>query len=51
MDMNELRQQIDSIDDQLVQLFVERMNVAEKIGVFKKSNGIQMLILFISFIN
>ena len=34
MDIQELRTQIDNIDDQLVKLFVERMEVAEKIGLF-----------------
>ena len=40
MDMNELRSQIDNIDDQLVKLFVERMDIAEKIGAYKKANNL-----------
>ncbi len=40
MDMNELRSQIDNIDDQLVKLFVARMDIAEKIGAYKKANNL-----------
>ena len=40
MDMHELRSRIDNIDDQLVKLFVERMEVAEKIGAYKKENNL-----------
>ena len=38
--MHELRSKIDNIDDQLVKLFVERMEVAEKIGAYKKENNL-----------
>lgn len=40
MDINELRMQIDSIDDQLVKLFVQRMEVSEQIGNYKKENNL-----------
>ena len=40
MDMNELRGQIDQIDDQLVKLFAERMDVAAKIADYKKANNL-----------
>ncbi len=40
MDIGELRTQIDTIDDQLVKLFVERMEVCEKIGAYKKENNL-----------
>lgn len=40
MDINELRTQIDSIDDQLVKLFVQRMEVSEQIGNYKKENNL-----------
>ena len=40
MDMNELRSKIDSIDQQLVRLFVERMDIAEQIGAYKKANNL-----------
>ncbi len=38
MDINDLRLQIDAIDDQLVKLFVQRMAVSEQIGAYKKEN-------------
>jgi len=40
MDIQELRAQIDAIDDQLVKLFVQRMEVSEKIGAYKKVNNL-----------
>lgn len=40
MDINELRTQIDCIDDQLVKLFVQRMEVSEQIGNYKKENNL-----------
>ena len=39
MDILELRQQIDSIDDQLVELFHQRMDVSRDIAEFKKASG------------
>ena len=39
MDLNELRLQIDQIDDQLVALFGARMEVAAKIADCKKQTG------------
>ena len=40
MDITELRNEIDRIDDQLVKLFVERMEVSERIGAYKKANNL-----------
>ena len=40
MDLKELRGQIDEIDDQLVELFTKRMDVAAAIGDYKKENGL-----------
>ena len=40
MDINELRTQIDYIDDQLVKLFVQRMEVSVQIGSYKKENNL-----------
>lgn len=40
MDINNLRLQIDAIDDQLIKLFVERMEVSQKIGAYKKENNL-----------
>ncbi len=40
MDINELRNEIDSIDDELVRLFEKRMTTAASIAAYKKENGI-----------
>ena len=39
MDINELRQQIDGIDDELVELFRRRMDVSREIAAYKKAEG------------
>ncbi len=39
MDLKQLRNQIDTIDDQLVKLFTERMDVAAQIAAYKKENN------------
>ena len=39
----ELRDQIDKLDDRIINLLVERMNVSEKIGEYKKDNNITIL--------
>lgn len=44
MDLNQLRLQIDGIDDQLVALFVQRMEVAAAIGEYKKEHGLPILV-------
>ena len=36
MDIQDLRNEIDTIDDQLVKLFAQRMDVASRIADFKK---------------
>ena len=38
MDLKELRKQIDAIDDQLVKLFIERMNVSAQVADYKKEH-------------
>ena len=40
MDLNELRNKINSIDTELVKLFKERMETAAKVGRFKQENGV-----------
>ena len=42
MDINELREQIDSIDTELVDLYKKRMNVAGEIAIYKKENGMRV---------
>ena len=41
--LEELRMQIDKLDDEVLQLMEQRMNIAEKIGVFKKENNVTIL--------
>ena len=38
MDLNELRTQIDAIDENLVDLFVRRMNLSAQVADYKKAN-------------
>ena len=44
MDLNELRSQIDGIDNELVQLFCRRMEVAEQIAEYKRQNDLPILV-------
>ena len=44
MDLKELRSQIDTIDDQLVKLFAQRMEVSAKIGDFKKAQNLPVFV-------
>lgn len=44
MDIQELRQQIDIIDDQLVSLFGQRMDIAAQIADFKKENKLPIYV-------
>ena len=40
MDLNEIRSEIDKIDDELVRLFCQRMHVAAQIADYKKANNL-----------
>lgn len=44
MDLSELRLEIDKIDDQLISLFVQRMEVAAKIADYKKQNNMPIFV-------
>ena len=44
MDLKELRGEIDRIDDQMVKLFVERMNVSAGIAEYKKANKMPIFV-------
>ena len=44
MDINELRSEIDSIDDQLVKLFCQRMDVSAKVADYKKAHNLPILV-------
>ena len=41
--LEELRMQIDKLDDEVLQLMEQRMGVSEKIGTFKKENNVTIL--------
>ena len=40
MDLNEIRSEIDKIDDELVRLFCQRMHVSAQIADYKKTGNI-----------
>lgn len=42
-DLNEIRKEINSIDEQLVKLFVQRMNCSKDVAEYKKANGVPIL--------
>ena len=44
MDLNELRLQIDKIDDQLVALFTQRMDVSAQIADYKKEHNLPIFV-------
>ena len=44
MDIQELRSQIDGIDDQLVKLFCQRMEVAAQIAAYKRQQNLPILV-------
>ncbi len=44
MNLEELRQQINSIDEQLVRLFTQRMDAAAQIADFKKANNLPIYV-------
>ena len=43
MDLQNYREQIDKIDDELLRLFIERMNVVQKIALYKKEQRLLAL--------
>ena len=44
MDLNELRQEIDSIDKELVSLFTRRMTISGQIADYKRANDLPILV-------
>ncbi len=44
MDINELRSQIDQIDDQMVKLFCQRMDVAAQVADYKREHDMPILV-------
>lgn len=43
MDLKEIRNRIDKIDDQLLELFVERMETVKEVAEYKKANNLPVL--------
>ncbi|MBE6985327.1 MAG: bifunctional chorismate mutase/prephenate dehydratase [Ruminococcaceae bacterium] len=43
MNLEEYRKQIDTVDDEIVRLFQERMDIAAKIAAYKKEQGLPIL--------
>ena len=43
MELDELRIKIDAIDDDLLDLFIKRMNLSRKVAEYKKENGLPVL--------
>ena len=43
MELKDYREKMDAIDDQLLPLFLQRMEVAAEIAAWKKANGIPVL--------
>lgn len=44
MELNKYREQIDIIDDELVRLFVARMNLSEKVAEYKKEHNLPIYV-------
>lgn len=44
MDIKELRSRIDGIDEELVALFLRRMEVSAQIGAYKKERGLPIFV-------
>ena len=43
MELNQIREQIDQIDHQLLELFVRRMEAAREVAAYKRENGMPIL--------
>ena len=43
MKLDDYREEIDRIDEQIIELFGRRMEVARRIGEYKKENGLNIL--------
>ena len=44
MDLTEIRQEINRLDDELVRLFVERMNLASQVAAYKKEHNMPIFV-------
>ena len=43
MELNEIRTRIDAVDDQLLQLFLERMGLAEEVAAYKNEHHLPIM--------
>lgn len=43
MELSDIRAKIDAVDDQLLELFLQRMALAEEVGRYKKEHGLPIL--------
>ena len=44
MDLNEIRKEINRVDDQLVKLFVERMELASQVAAYKREHKMPIFV-------
>ena len=44
MELKDLRNEIDRIDDALIKLFVQRMEIAAKVGAYKKEHQLPIFV-------
>ena len=44
MDLSQIRQEIDGIDQELVQLFCKRMNLSAQVADYKKANNLPIFV-------
>lgn len=44
MDLNEIRSNIDAIDDELVRLFCQRMSLSAQVADYKKANSLPVFV-------
>lgn len=44
MELQELRQKIDAIDDELIRLFCQRMEVSKAVGAYKKERSLPIFV-------
>ena len=44
MELQELRQKIDAVDDELIRLFSERMEISKAIGAYKRERNLPVFV-------
>lgn len=44
MDLSEIREEIDKIDEQLVNLFIQRMNLSAQVADYKKAHNLPIFV-------